>query len=127
MIGYKAMLFGECNPNLDDNPTKYKSGKTYELTSNPVLCKNGFHFCKKLDDVFCYYDHYDAGFEIYFVEALGKTRTKGNKSCTNKIKIIRKLRRHEINSISKTFYINQDGEYKYKCDIEQDLKDSVSS
>ncbi len=31
-------------------------GETYELEGTAKLCKNGFHFCEKLFDVYNYYE-----------------------------------------------------------------------
>ena len=33
----------------------YREGKTYEIDGEPELCKQGFHACLRLTDVFNYY------------------------------------------------------------------------
>ena len=35
---------------------QYEEGKTYEIEGKPELCKQGFHACLRLTDVFNYYN-----------------------------------------------------------------------
>ena len=89
MIGYKAF-----NDDLTCRGFQYEIGKIYEMNNKPICCKNGFHFCKDLQECFCYYDF---GSRICEVESLGDISTDyGGKYCTNKIRIIRELSFEEI-------------------------------
>jgi YD repeat-containing protein len=92
MKGYKASYNGRCNNFL------YEVGKIYEMEEEPVLCKRGFHFCKKADDTLRYYT-YLMGFVLFEVEAIGDIRRLDDKSCTNKIKIKRIVPKEEYNVV----------------------------
>lgn len=75
---------------------KYKVGETYEIDGELSLCHRGFHFCKKLEDVFSYYPH-----GVYAeIEALGDIIEDeieyASKCVTNKIKIVREISKEEI-------------------------------
>ena len=61
----------------------------------PKVCDRGFHFCKKLIDCFGYYP-FDPKCHVAEVIALGDVETNGNKSCTNKIEIVREISWHEV-------------------------------
>lgn len=52
---------------------QYELGKQFDLDANiePVVCSKGFHFCKELKSVFCYYKIGD-GNRFFEVEALVK-------------------------------------------------------
>ena len=101
---------------------QYEIGKTYTMDGPPVLCKRGFHFCRKLIDVFGYYPRtvllddylhmpYDDYLNLYpqriktdtrycVVEVLGEIdwdpRGLDSKAVTNQIKIVRELTNKEI-------------------------------
>jgi hypothetical protein len=98
IIGYKGLYKDEngyyCTPS-NDNKTYYEVGKTYTLDSKLIMCLNGFHFCKNLNDVFNYYPllQWTAVAEV---RALGKIDDGENKSVTDKIEIIRILTFNEI-------------------------------
>jgi hypothetical protein len=72
---------------------KYKVGRTYTLKGKLQLCKNGLHACRIMGDVFVYYD---VSSPVLLVEILGDVLEDGNKLCTNKLKVIRKLSKDEI-------------------------------
>ena len=61
----------------------------------PRVCDRGFHFCEKLVDCFDYYP-FDPKNHVAEVTALGDVETNGNKSCTNKIEIVREISWHEV-------------------------------
>lgn len=82
--GFKAM-----SPNMTCLDFKYEVGKTYELGRRPVIYKRGFHFCQCLGDVLNYHNRFNC--LIFEVEALGKVVTDGNTSCTNRLRIVRRL------------------------------------
>ena len=90
MKGYKVF-----NPDWTCNDFQYKVGKTFEMEGEVIMCRRGFHFCKKATDCFEYYP-FDPNNKVAEVEALGDVETEGNKSCTNKIHIIRELSWYEV-------------------------------
>ena len=73
---------------------QYEIGQTYEMDGEINPCKRGFHFCPKMADVFNYYD--EKGCRYAEVEAVGKVVEYGDKSVTNKIRIIRELKWAEV-------------------------------
>lgn len=84
MIGYKAM-----NPDMTCRGFQYEVGKTYVTDGPPVLCGNGFHFCERVADVWEYYNKNYS--DVYEVEALGTVVTDGMKSCTDRMRVIRRM------------------------------------
>ena len=118
MKGFKATYNMKCR-----NQT-YKVGKTY--TSDKLqICRHGIHFCKKMKDVIEYYKP-TKNFVLLEVEAIGKVITDGDKSVTDKIKILRivppeeynfKIYTHEYddkgNMISTTYPDGKKDTYEY--------------
>ena len=90
MKGYKVF-----NKDWTCSGFQYEVGKTYEMEKAPVCCDRGFHFCERLVDCFNYYI-FNSKNKVAEVEALGKIDKGDNKSCTNKIKIVRELTWHEV-------------------------------
>jgi len=88
--GYKVF-----NPDWTCRGFQYEVGKCYEMDESPIACKKGFHFCNKLIDCYEYYD-FDSENKVAEVIAYGEIVTKDNKSCTNKIKIGRKINWNEV-------------------------------
>ncbi|MCK9272914.1 hypothetical protein M0P65_05195 [Candidatus Gracilibacteria bacterium] len=84
MIGYKATENGKCLGQL------YEVGKTYTFYGEMEMCKKGFHFCEDLIDVFEYYPP-NKNTKIFKVESIGDIYTEGNKSLTNKLKILEEI------------------------------------
>lgn len=100
MKGYKGFKTGLVS---NYNNFQYEVGEEY--TWEPTgyhkeisLCNRGFHFSSCLKDVFIYYAH-NHSHEFCEVEALGKVLTGNDKSCTDKIRIIRKLSAEEVQKI----------------------------
>jgi YD repeat-containing protein len=87
MKGYKATYNMKCLT------LTYEVGKTYEINSVEI-CRRGFHFCEKMEDVLGYYAYGD-DFVLLEVEALGDIETKYDKSVTNKMKVLRVVPREE--------------------------------
>lgn len=89
MKGYKVF-----NSDWTCRGFQYEVGKTYEMDEKPRICKQGFHFCKKLKDCFYYYP-FNSNTKIAEVEMLGDSDTNmidiTSKICTNKIKILREI------------------------------------
>ena len=90
MKGYKVF-----NKDWTCREFQYEVGKTYEMKEDPVCCKRGFHFCRKLIDCFNYY-RFDSENKVAEIEAMGAIDKRDSKFCTNKIKIIRELTWHEV-------------------------------
>lgn len=90
MKGYKVF-----NKDWTCRGFQYEVGKTYEMKEDPVCCRRGFHFCERLVDCFNYYI-FNSENKVAEVEALGEIDKADNKSCTNKIKIVRELTWHEV-------------------------------
>ena len=86
MKGYKAF---DKDLKSEFDGTQYEIGKIYELEGSPVVCGHGFHFCQKAPDVFNYYSRRES--RVCEVEALGDVATRGDKSATNKILIVREI------------------------------------
>lgn len=89
-IAYKGF-----NKQLACRGFQFEIGKTYVKEEPPVLCSKGFHFCYDLQDVFSYYVLNDSN-RFCEVEILGEVVTGADKAATNKIRIIRELKREEI-------------------------------
>nr|DAQ28906.1 MAG TPA: hypothetical protein [Caudoviricetes sp.] len=90
MKGYKVF-----NSDWTCRGFQYEVGKTYEHEGKVSPCSSGFHFCEKAADCFAYY-RFDSDNKVAEVEALGEIKTDGNKSVTDKIKIVRELSWYEV-------------------------------
>lgn len=88
--GYKVF-----NPDWTCRGFQYEVGKEFEHIGEIEVCQEGFHFCRDLADCFSYYA-FDSNNKVAEIEATGLVKTKGNKSVTNKIKIIRELSWFEV-------------------------------
>ena len=88
MIGYKGF-----NKELKCRDFQYEVGKIY-FEERAECCKQGFHFCEKLTDVFYYYQLSSSR----FCKVLGSGRLdiKGDKIASTEIEIIRELSLEEI-------------------------------
>ena len=83
--GYKVF-----NPDWTCRGFKYTVGETFEEEVKLSVCNRGFHFCEKAADCFNYYS-FNPENKVAEVLALGDIETKGDKSCTNKIQIVREI------------------------------------
>lgn len=87
MKGWKGTYGMECRG------FRFEVGKTYEIRGKLEMCRNGFHFCQDQQNVLSFYtpryksDIYE--FMLLEVEAIGEVLTEGNKSVTDKIRIVR--------------------------------------
>jgi len=96
MKGYKAFKKG-----MTCRGKQYRENKTYEEKGDINLCEKGMHFCKKPLDVLNYYpDTFNN--EYAEVEAIGKIKSEGDKTVTDKLTIKGKI------SISNIFKIHFD-------------------
>ncbi len=67
MKGYKAL--GQDMRASLSNGMQFELGKIYTVNGEVVPCKNGFHFCEKIEYLNCYYNIADS--RIFEVEADG--------------------------------------------------------
>ena len=96
MKGYKVF-----NPDWTCRGFQYEVGKIYETDKPTVVCQTGFHFCERAADCFDYY-RFDSGNKVAEVVAHGEVLTEDNKSCTNKIEIVREIPWLELLTIVNT-------------------------
>ena len=93
------------------NNFQFEIGQTYHHQgSNEIqLCRSGFHFCRKLNDVFDYYDiQWSNKYRYCLIEydsREGKVIHENNnleegKSVTSSIRIVRELSEEEIRELS---------------------------
>ena len=74
---------------------QYEVGKIYEHDGKLSVCNNGFHFCEKAVDCFNYYS-FNSNNKVAEIIAHGDVVTDGDKSCTNKIEIVREVAWSEV-------------------------------
>lgn len=86
------------NPDWTCRGFQYKVGETFVHNGNIEMCGAGFHFCRKASDCFNYYN-FNSQNKVAEVEALGLVETQGDKSVTDKIKIIREIEWSELLTI----------------------------
>ena len=91
--GYKVF-----NPDWTCRGFRYKMGETFVHNGNIEMCGKGFHFCRKASDCFNYYK-FDSSNKVAEVEAVGLVETQGDKSVTDKIKIVREIEWQELLTI----------------------------
>ena len=94
--GYKVF-----NPDWTCRGFQYEVGKIFEEDVKPRCCDRGFHFCEKAADCFSYYS-FNSENKVAEVVALGEVDTDGEKSCTNKIQIVREIPWQELLTIVNT-------------------------
>lgn len=94
--GYKVF-----RPDWTCRDFQYEVGKTYKYDGEIKICKQGFHFCQKLSDCFSYYT-FDSDNKVAEVEAIGLVETRGDKSVTNEIKIVKELTWLEVLNLVNT-------------------------
>ena len=94
--GYKVF-----NPDWTCRGFQYEVGKIFEEDVKPSCCDRGFHFCEKAADCFSYYS-FNSENKVAEVIALGEVDTDGEKSCTNKIQIVREIPWQELLTIVNT-------------------------
>ena len=93
MKGYKAF-----NQDLMCRDMQYEIGKEYTFDGEPILCLQGFHFCKSIADCYHFYDMSDDT-RICEITAIGDITTDDEvKYCTNKIKIVREVKNPRVKS-----------------------------
>ena len=82
---------------------QYEVGKCYKMDERPVVCERGFHFCEELKDCYEYY-RFNSDNKVAEITAYGEIDVdeEERKSCTNKIKIERKIDWNEVLAIVNT-------------------------
>jgi 3-methyladenine DNA glycosylase AlkC len=85
--GYKAF-----NPDFTCRDYQFSENSEHKIDGEPILCKQGFHFCTDMADCFNYYP-FDKDIILCEVEALGQTiaDTDDAKHATNHIKILNRV------------------------------------
>ena len=73
---------------------QYEVGKKYHITGNLEICKNGFHACKDLTNIFNYYPMENSRFAI--VKLWGDVLYGDNKMCASDIEIVEELSLKDI-------------------------------
>ena len=114
MKGYKATYDFKCK-NLT-----YEINNTYTLEGELILCEQGLHFCKNPDDLLDYYP-YKSNLKILEIEVLGDVIDEGDKSVTNKLKVLREIPFVEWNDIfSEHSFTKKDKGLEIKRNISDD-------
>jgi len=90
-IGYKA------TKNMKCLTLTYEVGKTYTM-DNIQICSHGFHYCEVAHHVLDYY-YLTKDFVLLELEILGQTMTEGNKSVTDKVRVIRVIPEDEYEAV----------------------------
>ena len=89
-----------CNP-TGKNCKQYTCPGKFEEKGELNVCCHGMHFCQTAADCFNYYN-FDSNNKVAEVIAYGEVRTDGDKSCTNKIYIVREIPWMELLTIVNT-------------------------
>ncbi len=102
VIGYKAF-----NNMQDRFGNSYQLDVTYEVSGPVKFRKNGFHFCKNIEDVFRYYDGFDDNTIVCLVEGFGELDEYEDEMneyfdmySSSKLKILKILSRDEVLQIA---------------------------
>ena len=82
-----------CSPN--GNTKQYTCPGKFEEEGELDVCGHGMHFCQTAADCFNYYD-FDSENKVAEVIAYGEVRTDGDKSCTDKLEIVREIPWDEV-------------------------------
>ena len=82
-----------CSPN--GNTKQYTCPGKFEEEGELDVCGHGMHFCQTAANCFNYYD-FDSENKVAEVIAYGEVRTDGDKSCTDKLEIVREIPWDEV-------------------------------
>ena len=88
-----------CSPN--GNAKQYTCPGKFEEKGKLDVCSHGMHFCENAADCFNYYD-FDSNNKVAEVIAYGNVLKKGDKSCTDKLEIVREISWQELLTIVNT-------------------------
>ena len=82
-----------CSPN--GNTKQYTCPGKFEEEGELDVCGHGMHFCQTAADCFDYYS-FNSENKVAEVIAYGEVRTDGDKSCTDKLEIVREIPWDEV-------------------------------
>ena len=82
-----------CSPN--GNTKQYTCPGKFEEEGELDVCGHGMHFCQTAADCFNYYS-FNSKNKVAEVIAYGDVRTEGDKSCTDKLEIVREIPWDEV-------------------------------
>ena len=82
-----------CSPN--GNTKQYTCPGKFEEEGELDVCGHGMHFCQTAADCFNYYS-FNGENKVAEVIAYGEVRTDGDKSCTDKLEIVREIPWDEV-------------------------------
>ena len=82
-----------CSPN--GNTKQYTCPGKFEEEGELDVCGHGMHFCQTVADCFNYYS-FNSENKVAEVIAYGEVRTDGDKSCTDKLEIVREIPWDEV-------------------------------
>ena len=82
-----------CSPG--GNTKQYTCPGKFEEEGGLGVCGHGMHFCQTAADCFNYYD-FDSNNKVAEVIAYGEVLTEGDKSCTDKLEIVREIPWDEV-------------------------------
>ena len=82
-----------CSPN--GNTKQYTCHGKFEEEGELDVCGHGMHFCQTAADCFNYYS-FNSENKVAEVIAYGDVRTEGDKSCTDKLEIVREIPWDEV-------------------------------
>ena len=74
---------------------QYSCPGKFEEEGGLSVCGHGMHFCENVADCFSYYD-FDSNNKVAEVIAYGTVLKKGDKSCTDKLEIVREIPWDEV-------------------------------
>ena len=83
-----------CRP-AGAKPKQYTCPGKFEEEGKLEVCCHGMHFCQTAADCFNYYD-FDSENKVAEVIAYGEVLTVGDKSCTDKLEIVREIPWDEV-------------------------------
>lgn len=89
-----------CNP-TGRNLKQYTCPGKFEEEGELNVCDHGMHFCQTAADCFNYYS-FNSENKVAEVIAYGEVRTDGDKSCTDKLEIVREIPWDEVLRIVNT-------------------------
>lgn len=89
------------NPDWTCRDKQYTCPGKFEEEGEPEVCGHGMHFCVNAADCFNYYK-FDPDNKVAEVIAYGEVQTDGDKSCTDKLEIVREVPWDEVLRIVNT-------------------------
>lgn len=87
--GYKVFK-QDWTCSINGNTKQYTCPGKFEEEGELSVCGHGMHFCQTAADCFNYYD-FDSNNKVAEIIAYGEVKTDGDKSCTDKLEIVREI------------------------------------